>query len=93
MLCNRLDTAGALYRHHESHILMTREPPEFAKAVSFYALTSNYNAPHFKVCVARWKYSFMANGVEVPREWTSDNVLDRCPKFFISSFTDHGVIA
>ncbi|KIP06193.1 hypothetical protein PHLGIDRAFT_107242 [Phlebiopsis gigantea 11061_1 CR5-6] len=27
-------------------------------------------------------------GVEVPRSWSSDSVLDDCPKFFVSPFTD-----
>lgn len=43
---------SSLYRHHESHILMTREPS--VKAVSFYALGKDYGAAHFETCLARW---------------------------------------
>lgn len=30
-------------------------------------------------------------GAIAPREWSSSNVLDKCPKFFVSSFMDRHI--
>ena len=39
-------------------------------------------------CIRRSIQLFPSFGPIAPREWTSSNVLDLCPSFYVNSFTD-----
>lgn len=61
-----------------TQVTSTAERDTVPRSCTIIPLTDVRRSIHLYPCFGR----------KVPRDWTSDNVLDCCPKFLVSCFTD-----